>query len=103
MSSTPQSSDLAFEVAAGRSASEFLLRLCHDLRSCHRSIQPHAESLSRIGEPRPGDDFNQRLGFLLDGTRRLDMILSGLSAYAVALQLDAGSFRSTSLESALRN
>src|SRR5579883_1240741 len=83
--------------------SEFLLRLCHDLRSCLRAIQPHTEMLAKDGQTVSAEDFQKRLGYVLDGGRRLDSLLSGLAGYAIALQLDSADFRSISLDTALRN
>jgi len=93
----------ASDSAESRPASEFLLRLCHDLRSCLRAIQPQAELLAKTGQSGPAEDFEKQLGFLLDGARRLDSILGGLAGYAVAMQIDAGSFRNCPLDGVLRN
>ena len=83
--------------------SEFLLRLCHDLRSCLRSIQPPTQMLLRTGQSDAVEEFERKLGFVLDGTRRLDALLEGLAAYAIALQVDRAGFRPVSLDSVLRN
>jgi light-regulated signal transduction histidine kinase (bacteriophytochrome) len=100
MSPRPHSSELDGEVDG---VSELLLRLCHDLRSCLRSIRPHAEMILKSGQSGSPEEFQQRVGFLLDGTTRLDSILGGLAAYAVALQMDATGFRDVGLDSVLRN
>ena len=103
MSPEPDPSRPASDRGADAPAGEFLLRLCHDLRSCLRSIQPHTEMLLRTGQSDVAEEFERKLGFVLDGTRRLDALLDGLAAYAIALQVDGAGFRPIALDSVLRN
>lgn len=86
---------------ADRGSSELLLRLCHDLKACLRSIQPHAELLRKSSEA-SSDHVEKQLGFILDGSHRLDVLVEGLAAYAVALHIDQGSFQLTPMETVLR-
>jgi light-regulated signal transduction histidine kinase (bacteriophytochrome) len=81
--------------------SRFLLRACHDLRSSLRAIRVHTELLQR--ESAAGvSGLDQHLGFILDGTRRIDLLAEGLSSYSIALQIDEASFQPTRMELALR-
>jgi signal transduction histidine kinase len=49
-----------------------------------------------------GNDSPQRLAFIADGARRTDLLLDGLTNYAIALQLDPASFRSVPVDVILR-
>jgi light-regulated signal transduction histidine kinase (bacteriophytochrome) len=81
--------------------SRFLLRACHDLRSSLRAIRVHTELLQRAA-PTGISEFDQHLGFILDGTRRIDLLTDGLSVYSLALQIDEASFQPTRLELVVR-
>jgi signal transduction histidine kinase len=84
-----------------RDLSRFLLRACHDLRSSLRAIRTHTELLQR--ETQAGiSESDQHLGFILDGTRRIDSLTDGLSSYSVALQIDEASFQPTRMELVVR-
>jgi light-regulated signal transduction histidine kinase (bacteriophytochrome) len=81
--------------------SDFLLRACHDLRTSARTVRTNAELfLKDGGAPRPG--FEQRLGFIVEGARRIDLLLDGLASYSVALQTEAASFQATRADVLLR-
>jgi light-regulated signal transduction histidine kinase (bacteriophytochrome) len=81
--------------------SRFLLRACHDLRSSLRAIRVHTELLQR--EPAAGvSELDQHLGFILDGTRRIDLLTEGLASYSIALQIDEASFQPTRMGLAVR-
>jgi signal transduction histidine kinase len=88
--------------AADRATSEFLLRACHDLRTLLRSIRPHAELLLKRPEAPPMSDLSEHLGFIIDGARRIDLLLDGLSSYSIALQVERESFQPTPMEVMLR-
>ena len=79
------------------------MRLCHDLRSGLRSIQPRAEMLTKTGQAGPAEEFQGHLDFLLAGTRQIDAILSGLAGYAIAMQIDTARFQNIPLDAVLRN
>lgn len=85
-----------------REFSEFLLRACHDLRTPLRSIRLHAELLLRDLPAGLSSGLDERLGFIVDGGRRIDLLLDGLAAYSLALQTDARAFRRVNLEVMLR-
>ena len=46
--------------------------------------------------------LDQHLAFILDGTRRIDLLTEGLASYSIALQIDEGSFQPIRMELALR-
>ena len=80
-----------------RDLSEFLLRASHDLRASLRAISAHAEKLRK-----DASDFDERLGFILDGARKIASLTDGLSAYSIALQVEQASFPPTSMGLILR-
>jgi signal transduction histidine kinase len=81
--------------------SEFLLRACHDLRAPLRAVRAHAELLLR-DEP-TSTAVAERLGFIVDGARKIDLLVDALSRYSIALQISPGSFQSTSMDLVLRS
>jgi signal transduction histidine kinase len=86
-----------------RDLSEFLSRASHDLRASLRAISAHAEKLRKDSQaPQAASDLEQRLGFILDGARKIDSLTEGLSAYSIALQIEEASFQSTSMGRMLR-
>jgi light-regulated signal transduction histidine kinase (bacteriophytochrome) len=51
----------------------------------------------------PGNsEFDAHLGFIVDGTRRIDLLTEGLSGYSIALQIDEASFQPTRMELVVR-
>jgi len=86
-----------------REVSDFLLRACHDLRASARAVWTHSELLLKdAGAPR-NSSFEQRLGFIVDGSGRIDLLLDGLVNYSLALRTDAASFQSTRTDVLLRS
>jgi light-regulated signal transduction histidine kinase (bacteriophytochrome) len=86
-----------------RELSEFLLRACHDLRASARAVRTHSELfLKEAGAPR-SSSFEERLGFIVEGARRIDLLVDGLASYSVALQTDAASFQPTRTDLLLRS
>jgi light-regulated signal transduction histidine kinase (bacteriophytochrome) len=83
--------------------SEFLLRVCHDLRSSTRGLRIHSELLLRDAGGSCDSALEQRLGFVADGAKKIDSLLEGLTKYSLALQTDPASFQSTSTEVLLRS
>jgi len=84
-------------MTSDRDLSAFLLRACHDFRSALRAIRVHTEILRR-----EGSGLDQHLGFVLDGTRRIDLLTEGLSSYSLALQIEEASFQPTRMELVVR-
>jgi light-regulated signal transduction histidine kinase (bacteriophytochrome) len=85
-----------------RDLSAFLLRACHDLRGSLRAIRANAELLQRDGAAAETADFERRLGFIVDGARRIDLLTDGLSGYSIALQIEEASFQFTRMDAQLR-
>jgi light-regulated signal transduction histidine kinase (bacteriophytochrome) len=73
--------------------SEFLFRICHDLRSSLRAIRAHAELIRKGFQAGDSSDLDQRLGFIVEGARRIDLLTDGLSGYSTALQIEEASFQ----------
>jgi len=88
--------------ATEREFSEFLLRVCHDIRAGLRSIQPHSELLLSHGEGVSAADLRECLGLIVEGAQRLDSLADGLASYAIAMQIDRRAFKETSIEGVLR-
>ena len=85
-----------------REISDLLVRACHDLRAAARVVRTHSELLVRdAGAPRTSG-LEQRLGFVVKGTMRIEMLLDGLAAYSSALETDAASFQSVRTDILLR-
>jgi chemotaxis family two-component system sensor kinase Cph1 len=70
--------------------SGLLLRACHDLRASLRTIRAQAELIRRDGHALT--DFEQRIGFIIDGVRKIDSLANSLLSYSVALQIQKTSF-----------
>lgn len=79
--------------------SDFLLRACHDLRTPVRAIRAHAELFLR---DTPTADFANRLGFMVDGARKIEALVDALSSYSLALRIDASSFQAAAMGPLLR-
>ena len=82
--------------------SAFLFRLCHDLRSALRSVRTEAELIlrDRTGVQVPGLD--ERLGQIVQGTQKIDLLADGVASYSIALQIDPGSFQPVPLAVLIR-
>jgi len=83
-----------------RELADFLSRACHDLRSPLRAIRAHAELFARDAAAEP--DAAQRLGFIVDGAKKLNSLVDALSAYSLALRIERASFQTTPMNVALR-
>jgi len=81
--------------------SDFLLRACHDLRGPARVIRTHAELFLR--DPEPPADFRERLGFLVDGARKIDRLVDALAGYSLALRIEPSEWRPISMSTLLRS
>jgi signal transduction histidine kinase len=82
--------------------SEFLLHACHDLRTALRAIRAHTDLLlkDRQAEQVPG--LEERLGFIVDGARKIDLLTDGLASYSIGLQIQRGLFQSTPMNVLVR-
>src|SRR5260370_23489026 len=73
--------------------SEFILRACHDLRTPTRAVRTQSELLLRNPEGSGNTSFEQRLGLIVEGARKIDLLLDGPAGYSVALQTNPASFQ----------
>ncbi len=80
-----------------RELSDFLLRACHDLKAPVRAMRAHAELLARRAETPAAPAHAESLGFVVEGARKMDLLLDRLTSYSIALQIDPESFQATSL------
>lgn len=80
----------------------FLQRACHDLRTPLRAVRTQADLLvKKSGAPQPGP-LDTHLNFIIEGTRKLELLTDGLSNYSVALRIEESSFRSMPSDLLLR-
>jgi light-regulated signal transduction histidine kinase (bacteriophytochrome) len=86
-----------------REVSDLLLRACHDLRSAARAVHTYSELLLKDAGAPHASDFELRVGFIVEGARKIDVLLDGLAAYSAAIQTDAGSFQSVRADVLLRS
>jgi len=66
---------------------DFLIRACHDLRTPLRAVRTNSELLLRDPERRTGPEFEQILGFLVNGAKSADFLVDGLANYALSLRV----------------
>ena len=83
--------------------SEFILRACHDLRAPTRAVRTQSELLLRDRAALGNSSFEQRLGLIVEGARKIDLLLDGLAGYSVALQTNPASFQSAPMGVLLRS
>jgi light-regulated signal transduction histidine kinase (bacteriophytochrome) len=82
--------------------SQFLLRACHDLRASARAVRTHSELFLKDTQTALNPGFEQRLGFIVEGARKIDLLLDGIVNYSVALDTEAAIFQSTRMDVLLR-
>jgi signal transduction histidine kinase len=86
-----------------RDISEFLLRACHDMRQSTRTVRTHSELLLKdAGQPRI-PDLETRLGLIVDGAGRIDLLVDGLVRYSIALQTGDAPFQPVPMGPLLRS
>jgi signal transduction histidine kinase len=83
--------------------SEFILRACHDLRAPTRAVRTQTELLLKDPEASRNSGFEQRLGLIVEGAKKIDLLLDGLAGYSVALQTNPASFQTASMPVLLRS
>lgn len=75
-----------------REQNDFLLRLCHEIRSPLRAVRAHTELLlHNAGKEEQGS--NASAGFVVAGAKRLELLADGLARYFIAMQLEPSSFQ----------
>lgn len=91
------------EAATGQpQVSDFLLHACHDLRTALRAIRTNSELLLRDGGAAQVPGLEERLGFIVDGARRIDLLADGIASYSIALQIQKGLFQTAPMAALLR-
>jgi signal transduction histidine kinase len=91
---SPQSGELEI--------SEFLLHACHDLRTALRAIRAHTDLLLKDRQAAQVYGLEERLGFIVDGARKIDLLTDGLASYSIGLQIQRGLFQPTPMNVLLR-
>src|SRR5579859_5594521 len=85
-----------------RELSNFLLRVCHDLRSPVRAIRANAELIARnpvaVGDPR----LEEQLSFITSGIQNLELLADGLASYSLALHIETSAFQPVQMDVLLR-
>lgn len=82
--------------------SDFLFRLCHEMRTPIRTMRAHTELLQLAAGKSP-EGISASAGFVVDGAKRLDLLADGLVRYAIASQIDRSSFQWIGADVVLRN
>ncbi len=80
----------------------FLQRACHDLRTPIRAIRSHADLLVKNSGAVRSEASDTQLSFIIEGTRKLELLAEGLSNYSIALRIEEKSFRSVPADLLLR-
>jgi signal transduction histidine kinase len=80
--------------------SEFLLRVCHDLRAPLRAVRTNAELLARRSDSSAAQGEN--LSYILEGAIALESLVSALSQYSLAMQIDESTFHPSPLDVLVR-
>jgi light-regulated signal transduction histidine kinase (bacteriophytochrome) len=84
-------------------ASGFLLRMCHDMKTSLRAIRAHTELLARSPDLAGISDLGERVGFIVEGTKRVDLLADGLSNFSLALEIDREAFQPVAMNVMLRS
>jgi signal transduction histidine kinase len=85
--------------SGGLETGEFLLHLSHDLRTSLRAIRVHADMLLKY---RQAPDLEERLGIIVDGARKIDLLADGIASYSIALQIQRELFQPAPMDVLLR-
>lgn len=82
--------------------SQFLLHTSHDMKTALRAIRMHSDLLLKDGEAVHAAGLEERLGFIVDGVRKIDLLADGITRYSIALEIQEGSFEPAPLNVLLR-
>jgi signal transduction histidine kinase len=66
---------------------EFLLHASHDLRTALRAIRVHTDLLLKGHQAAQVPGLEERLGFIVDGAQKIDLLADGIASYSIALQI----------------
>jgi signal transduction histidine kinase len=85
-----------------RELSDFLLRMCHDLRSPVRAIRANAELIEKDSAPGRDPRLDEQLGFITSGIRNVELLADGIASYSLALRIETSSFQPVQMDVLLR-
>ncbi|MGA2741971.1 MAG: ATP-binding protein [Bryobacteraceae bacterium] len=77
---------------------EFLLHASHDLRTALRAIRVHTDLLLKDRQAAQVPGLEERLGFIVDGARKIDLLADGIASYSIALQIRREAFQPAPLD-----
>jgi len=83
--------------------SGFLLHACHDLRTALRAIRVNTDLLLKGGQAGQAPGLVERLGFIVNGAEKIDLLADGIASYAIALQIRPEMFQPAPLDVLLRS
>lgn len=86
----------------GLEVSEFLLHACHDLRTGLRAIRTNTDLLLRGHQAAQVPGLEERLGLIVDGAQKIDLLADGIASYSIALQIQTGLFHAAPMDVLLR-
>jgi two-component system, chemotaxis family, sensor kinase Cph1 len=72
---------------------EFLMHVSHDLRTALRAIRVHADLLLKGHPAALAPDLEERLGYIVDGATKIDLLADGIASYSIAQQIRRESFQ----------
>jgi signal transduction histidine kinase len=81
---------------------DFLLHASHDLRTALRAIRVHTDLLLKGHQAAEVPGLEERLGFIVDGARKIDLLADGIASYAIALQIQKDLFQPAPLDALFR-
>ena len=67
---------------------DLLLKAAHDLRTPLRAVRTSVELLLKAPEKRQGPEFDEIMGFLVNGARNASAVADGLANFALALHVE---------------
>lgn len=73
------------------------------MRTSARAVRTHSESLLKDTVAPRNSDFEQRLGFVVEGANQINLIVDGLTNYSIALQTNSVTFSSIALDVLVRS
>ncbi len=82
--------------------SRFLQHTAHDLKTALRAIRAHTDLLLRGRQATEAAGLEERLGFIVDGVKGIDLLAEGIASYSIALEIQEGTFQSAPLDVLLR-
>jgi signal transduction histidine kinase len=83
-------------------AGEFLLHAAHDLRAALRAIRVPTDLLLKGRQAAQVPGLEERLGSIVDGAQKIDLLADGIASYAIALQIRKELFQPAPMDVLLR-